>query len=258
LPRSQRWSEAIWRAFDCCRWKNEVNYWQRLVATRQSSKLADSKWAFRRRNPRLGPHRPGSFLRRPLNVSEEAELPIGAVELAQLLAAELDAAQCEYAVGGAIALGIWAEPRGTLDVDVTLFLPHDQPTACVRLLQKIGCAVSSTEAVQSLNEHGFCQVEFRGRRVDVFLPTIPFYERARQRRKTIMLGGQPVNIWDAETLCVFKVMFFRRKDLADVEQILRLQGEQLDRAWVTQELVQLYGRRDPRISQWEELLREIP
>ena len=35
-----------------------------------------------------------------------------------------------------------------------------------------------------------------------------------------MLAGQPVMIWDAESLIVFKFMFFRRKDVADVEGIL--------------------------------------
>ena len=61
-------------------------------------------------------------------------------------------------------------------------------------------------------------------------------------------------IWDAETLCVFKIMFFRLKDLADVEEILRVQGEGLDRHWVGGQLEEIYGRRDPRISRWRDLV----
>jgi hypothetical protein len=41
-------------------------------------------------------------------------------EAAQQLAAALTERGCEYALGGALALGYWAEPRGTLDVDLTL------------------------------------------------------------------------------------------------------------------------------------------
>jgi hypothetical protein len=63
-------------------------------------------------------------------------------------------------------------------------------------------------------------------------------------------------IWDAETLCVFKMMFFRRKDLTDVEAILLAQGEALDRQWIETSLVDLYGQRDPRINQWRELVAE--
>jgi hypothetical protein len=53
------------------------------------------------------------------------------------------------------------------------------------------------------------------------------------------------------------MMFFRRKDLADVEQILRTQGNQFDRLWVRKELTALYGIADPRISAWDDLAREI-
>lgn len=54
-------------------------------------------------------------------------------QVAEELAARLEAARCEYAIGGAIALGFWSEPRGTLDVDVTLYLPLDDPHRCMSL-----------------------------------------------------------------------------------------------------------------------------
>jgi hypothetical protein len=182
--------------------------------------------------------------------------PLDAFEVAQQVAAALEEAGIEYALGGAIALGYWAEPRGTLDVDITLFMSPDQPSACVRLLQRIGCDVKADLATRSLTEHSFCQVDYRGRRLDVFLPMSPFYEQARLRRKFVALGNQTVNVWDAETLCVFKMMFFRRKDFADIEQILRQQGEEFDRNWVRDQLIEIYGPRDPRISEWDALTQE--
>ena len=51
-------------------------------------------------------------------------------------------------------------------------------------------------------------------------------------------------------------MFFRRKDLADVESILRTQGGNLDLMWVKSQLIKMYGNRDPRVSQWNELVDE--
>ena len=190
-------------------------------------------------------------------MSEKNSPPQDPAQVARDLAAALDAAKCEYAIGGAIALGFWAEPRGTIDVDVTLFLPPKELSNCVRILQKIGCTVEASKAMSSLSEHGYCEVSYRGSRIDVFLPTISFYELARQRRKRVLLGDQLLMIWDAETLCVFKMMFFRRKDIADLEQTLRTQGKQLDRDWVYQRLIELYGSRDPRVSQWEELVLEV-
>ena len=180
-----------------------------------------------------------------------------AAATAQQLAARLDDIRQPYAFGGAIALGYWAAPRGTLDVDLTLFLSPDRPSDCVRVLQDLGCDVTTTEAIPSLREHGFCRVSWRGTRVDVFLPLIEFYQSARQRRKQVNLGDQPIVIWDAETLAVFKMMFFRRKDLADVEQILRTQGSLLDQAWIRDQLLKLYSARDPRLSQWDDIVREV-
>ena len=184
-------------------------------------------------------------------------LPIDAAVVAQQLAGLLAARGQEYAVGGAIALGYWATPRGTMDVDLTLFMPEDRPSECLWLLQELGCEFETSAAAGSLRENGFCQVTFQGLRVDVFLPTLPFYEEARRRRREVVLGDRQITIWDAESLTVFKMMFFRRKDLADIEQILRTMGADLDHPWVRSQLLEIYGPRDARVAQWDDLVQEL-
>ena len=126
-------------------------------------------------------------------------------------------------------------------LDLTLFLPAEKPATCIRLLQEIGCELEATEALKLLQEHGFCRAQYQATRIDVFLPTTSFYEAARQRRKRVLLGDQPIMIWDAETLSVFKLMFFRRKDIADLEQIIRVQGTALDHDWIRTQIVVMYG-----------------
>lgn len=184
--------------------------------------------------------------------------PPPVAEVAAALAERLERAGCDYALGGAIALSCWAEPRGTVDVDVSLYLPVDDPGQTIAMLHNLGATFSSAEVRESLTSHGFCRVEFQGRRLDVFLPISTIYELARPRRQLKQIGPRDAYVWDAETLCVFKMMFFRRKDLADVEAMLKAQGPALDRAWVDAALVDLYGQRDPRISQWRELVAEMP
>ena len=94
--------------------------------------------------------------------------------------------------------------------------------------------------------------------MDVFLPSVDFYDSARQRRREVSLGNQRIWIRDAESLAVFKMMFFRRKDIADVEQILRTQSAGLfERDWVREHLISIYGRRDPRVAQWDKLVAEL-
>ena len=178
-------------------------------------------------------------------------------QVAEQLAAQLEAAGCDYALGGAIALGFWAEPRNTLDVDVTLYLPLDDPQGCMRLLEKIGCEFEPRRTEKLLTEHTFCQVQFLGMRLDVFLPMSSFYAPAKARRRQVPIGSRQAYIWDAETLCVFKMMLFRRKDLVDIESMLRSQGDALDRQWIEASLIDLYGQRDPRVSQWRELIAEV-
>lgn len=181
-----------------------------------------------------------------------------ALEVAGQLARELERRGVEYALGGAIALGFWGAPRGTLDVDLTLFVPPDRPSECLWLLGDIGCKFQGSAALASLAEHGFCSVSFADLRIDFFVPMTEFYESARRRKRTVKLGEQSVVVWDAETLSVFKLMFFRRKDLADAEQMLRTQGKDFDRAWVREQLIAIYEARDPRVSQWDELCRDVP
>jgi len=185
------------------------------------------------------------------------DAPRDPIDVARHLAAALDEQGVEYAFGGALALGYWGTPRGTIDVDLTLFLDTDQPGRCIQSLQQGGCDVDAAEATKMIQEHGFFRANYCAFRVDVFLPIAPFYEVARQRRRRFDLDGQPVMIWDAESLAVFKMMFFRDKDLVDVKQMLRTQGDRFDRAWVREQLEDTFGRRDPRVARWDELTAEI-
>ena len=180
------------------------------------------------------------------------------LDAAKQVARELDRLGQEYALGGALALGFWGTPRGTLDVDVTLFVPKEQPEECVRVLRAIGCELNEPEALASLREHGFCRTRREGITVDVFVPLIEFYDTAKARRKRLFLEEQPAMFWDAETLSIFKMMFFREKDLADVRQILTVQGSVLDRIFIRTQLNDLYGRRDPRLAAWDRLVTEVP
>jgi hypothetical protein len=185
------------------------------------------------------------------------DVPHDPIDVARHLAAALDEQGVEYALGGALALGYWGTPRSTLDVDLTLFLDTDLPGLCIHSLQQAGCDVAVADSTRMIREHGFFRADYAAFRVDVFLPIAPFYELARQRRRRFDLDGQPVMIWDAETLAVFKMMFFRDKDLVDVKQMLRTQGGRLDRAWVRKQLEETFGRRDPRVTRWDELTADI-
>ncbi|MGL4512923.1 MAG: nucleotidyltransferase [Lacipirellulaceae bacterium] len=178
-----------------------------------------------------------------------------AVELATRLAG----LGVEYAIGGALALGAWvARPRGTVDADINLFVAPDDVDAALDLVIELGCEFDWIDAALKLKSHGFCRVSYRGRTVDFFVPVGPMYEVARSRRKRVALNGIDVDLLDAETLCVFKLMFFRLRDLGDIEEVLIAQGAELERAWIEQRVVEMFGERDPRVARWRELCAANP
>src|SRR4051794_29852413 len=75
----------------------------------QSSK-AGVPWVLQLRSQHHGLIRPGDFWRRQCDVSEANEPIAGAVDAAKAVAAALQAAGQEFALGGALALGFWLEP----------------------------------------------------------------------------------------------------------------------------------------------------
>lgn len=95
--------------------------------------------------------------------------PIDPAEAAMRLAKALDARGIAYAIGGALAFGYWGMPRGTLDVDLTLFMPPEEPERVIALLDDLDCVIDAKKDRGTLAEHGFCSAVFFGIRVDVFL-----------------------------------------------------------------------------------------
>lgn len=186
--------------------------------------------------------------------------PRTAADVARDLADVLEHRGLPYAIGGAIALGFYATPRATIDVDVNVFVsPATDLERALSALAEAGFV--SDDEPRLIAEQARLEGQFRGRvaglRVDVFVPAIPYYAELEQRRRQVALLGSPLWILSAEDLVVLKMMFFRRKDLADVEAVLREQEALLDRRFVRRKLVDLSGESDERITSWDQLDRDV-
>lgn len=70
------------------------------------------------------------------------------------------------------------------------------------------------------------------------------------------MEGVTVFVWEPEVLCIFKMMFMRTQDFADIEKLWEAQPETLDTAWVREQLIDIFGQRDPRISNWDEIVAQ--
>jgi len=181
------------------------------------------------------------------------EIP-AAPEVARRLADALESAQIPYAIGGAIAYGLHAPPRATNDVDVNVFAPLDEIDRVFDALEDGGATIDRASARVSANQRGDFIARVQGMRVDVFVPSIPLSASAAGRVRQGVLLGRPIAILSAEDLVLFKLLFFRAKDLSDVERLVRFQGEGLERDYIRYWLVELVGADDVRVEAWDRLV----
>jgi hypothetical protein len=179
---------------------------------------------------------------------KQAEL----VDLVRALIDALDATDIPYAFGGAIALAAWSEPRATKDVDLTLFVSDRVPDTALAALEAAGLHVDREAARVEAEHRGMFVVRSAdGYRVDVFVASIPFYRDAEQRRRRVRLADRDTYVLDAESLTVFKMLFFRAKDIVDLARLVEIRP--LDVDFVRRSLVDIVGEDDERVRRWDEL-----
>lgn len=178
----------------------------------------------------------------------------GALDAGLRLADALEKAGIPYALGGALALGVWGVPRGTVDVDVNLFVPVTDIDPAVAVLHALGIAVDPTAARSASERDGMFVVSYAGMRVDVFTASIDFAWEALRTRVRHPVEGREAWFLSAEALAVFKLLFFRGKDVVDLERLVAVQGPRLDSAYVRRHVSEMMGNDDPRVAKWDEIV----
>lgn len=185
--------------------------------------------------------------------------PADAAEAGLRIAHALESEGLPYALGGALALGAHGVPRGTLDVDVNVFVRDDEVPRVTRCLRGLGVELDEPAALAQARRDGIMIGRWAGMRIDVFVPSIPFSEEAGRTRVQLS-DGEGESIWflSAEALSVFKLLYFRPKDLVDLERLLAVQGAALDRAYVRFWMVDMMGDQDERVAAWDDLDARFP
>jgi hypothetical protein len=184
-----------------------------------------------------------------------AELPL--VQKIASLAEALRSAGIPFAFGGAIALGFHAEPRATLDIDVNLFVAEGEARRVLSALAAVGITCDREAVGSAIERDGQVRIAWGTTPLDLFFAHHALHESCRARARLVPFAGARIPVLSAEDLVVFKALFARTKDWADVESIVMARGDDLDRAYVERWLAGILPPGDSRLVRLREALGEV-
>lgn len=131
----------------------------------------------------------------------------------------LDKARLPHAFGGAITLAYCAdEPRGTRDIDVNVFVPPERSDDVLAALPPE--VHRDTNDVARLERDGQVRVFWDGTPVDLFLDVHDFHREVAGGIRRVPFEGEVIPVLGCLALVVFKALFNRTKDWADIEAIV--------------------------------------
>lgn len=162
----------------------------------------------------------------------------------------LEQAKVPHAIGGALALAYYAEPRATIDVDINVFVHTDQWPAIRDALAPLGVDVEADE--EELDRDGQVRLWWDRNPVDLFFSYDPFHDEMRRSARKVPFNGATISILGPEHLAVCKAMFDRPKDWLDIEQML-VATSPLDLEEIKGWLERMVGKDNPRMTRLKEI-----
>lgn len=165
------------------------------------------------------------------------------------------AAGIVHAFGGAIALAFWTrEPRGTRDIDINVFVPSER---CDEVLVALPDGIPRGEdTVETIHRDGQIRLHWDDTPVDLFFSYEPLHDDAARNSRTVPFEGEEIPVLGPIELAVFKAIFDRTRDWADIEEMIA--AGTLDVDAVREHLERLVGEDDGRIARLAEAVRRAP
>jgi predicted nucleotidyltransferase len=153
------------------------------------------------------------------------------------LASKLKEGGISYMVIGGIANAVWGEPRVTLDIDVTIWVPVSEASKIVSLLEAL-CRPLVPDPADFVQRTSVLPMQAKGDvRIDLIFGSLPFEKEAIERAVEVEVGETSVRFATPEDLIITKIVSERQRDADDVRAILSRQRSRLDFTYL-----------DPRIS----------
>ena len=179
--------------------------------------------------------------------AEEPSLPEKVIAIHEALRVE----KIPHAIGGALALAYYAEPRATIDIDLNVFIPTDRWRDVVGILSPLGVNADGLDP-DALLRDGQCRLWWGDNPVDLFFAYDRIHEEMRKEARRMPFADEMLPFLAPEHLAVCKAMFDRPKDWIDIEQML-VADREFDVGRVEGWLERMVGDEDLRLRRLKEL-----
>jgi hypothetical protein len=150
-----------------------------------------------------------------------------------------------HAFGGAIALAYSTlNPRGTIDIDLNVFVPADDAAG---VLDALPHGVSVPEGtLATVRGDGQIRLWWDETPIDLFFAYAPVHGDAARNVRTVPFEGTTIPVLGPVELAIFKAIFDRTQDWADIEAMVA--ADTLDVDAVRDALQTMLPRDDPRLA----------
>lgn len=159
-----------------------------------------------------------------------------------------------HAIGGAIALAYYAEPRATVDIDVNVFVPTEEWPEVFSALGPLGVDLDAD--IAALRRTAEAELDWDPNPVHLFFSEDELHEAMREAVREVPFAGKTIPLVAPEHLIVRKVLLDRGKDWLDVEQIL-VAANPLDLTEIEGWLEKLAGAGSPGLERLRGIAREL-
>jgi hypothetical protein len=186
----------------------------------------------------------------PQRVDSSPSLPQKVIAIHEALTS----AKVPHAIGGALALAYYAEPRATIDVDVNVFVPTERWPDVRDALSPLGVKVDVD--LDALERDGQVRLWWDRNPIDLFFSYDRFHDEMRRAARRVPFAETTIPILSPEHLAVCKAIFDRPKDWLDIEQIL-VATDPLDLPEIEAWLEAMVGESNPRIKRLRKIVERL-